>query len=236
MGKTAFVLNVASHVAVENNLPVALFSLEMSKEQLVQRMLCAEARIDANRLRTGHLHTNDWTALAMAMGKLGEAPVYIDDSAMINVMEIRAKCRRLKAETKSLGLIIIDYIQLMSGRKQTDNRQQEVSEISRGLKQLARELECPVMALSQLSRAVEARQNKRPMLSDLRESGSIEQDADIVMFIYRDEYYNPESEQRGEAEIIIAKQRNGPVGTAELLYQASITRFLNKVHTQEHGG
>ena len=135
-----------------------------------------------------------------------------------------------------LDLIIIDYIQLMSGRKQTDNRQQEVSEISRGLKQLARELECPVMALSQLSRAVEARQNKRPMLSDLRESGSIEQDADIVMFIYRDEYYNPESEQRGEAEIIIAKQRNGPVGTAELLYQASITRFLNKVHTQEHGG
>jgi replicative DNA helicase len=231
MGKTAFVLNVAQHVAVEMNLPVALFSLEMSKEQLVQRMLCAEAKIDANRLRTGHLHTNDWTHLAMAMGRLGEAPVYIDDSAMINALEIRAKCRRLKSEMKSLGLIIIDYIQLMSGRKQTDNRVQEVSEISRSLKQLARELNVPVMALSQLSRAVEARQNKRPMLSDLRESGSIEQDADIVMFIYRDEYYNPESEQRGEAEIIIAKQRNGPVGTAELLYQASITRFLNKVHT-----
>ena len=232
MGKTAFCLNVAQYVAVEKQIPVAIFSLEMSKEQLVQRMLCSEASIDANRLRTGHLHTNDWTHLAMAMGRLGEAPIYIDDSALLNVLEIRAKARRLKAEMKGLGLIVIDYIQLLQGRKQTDNRVQEVSEISRSLKTLAREIDVPVVALSQLSRAVETRQNKRPMLSDLRESGSIEQDADIVMFIYRDEYYNPESEHRGEAEIIIAKQRNGPTGTADLLYQASITRFLNKVHNQ----
>jgi replicative DNA helicase len=229
---TAFVLNLAQSAAVENNVPVAIFSLEMSKEQLVQRMLCSEAHIDANRLRTGHMHTNDWTHLATAMGRLGEAPIFIDDSAMVNALEIRAKCRRLKAEMKGLGLIIIDYIQLMQGRKATDNRVQEVSEISRSLKTLARELSVPVVALSQLSRAVEARQNKRPMLSDLRESGSIEQDADIVMFIYRDEYYNPESDKRGEAEIIIAKQRNGPVGTVDLLYQSSITRFLNKVHNQ----
>ncbi len=232
MGKTAFVLNLAQHAAVENNVPVAVFSLEMSKESLVMRMLCSSAEIDANRLRTGHMHTSDWTKLASAMGRLGEAPIYIDDSALVNCMEIRAKCRRLKSEMNGLGLIIIDYIQLMQGRKQTDNRVQEVSEISRSLKTLARELNVPVLALSQLSRAVEARQNKRPMLSDLRESGSIEQDADLVMFIYRDEYYNPESERRGEAEIIIAKQRNGPTGTAELLYQGSITRFLNKAATQ----
>ena len=232
MGKTALCLTMAQHAAIDKNIPVALFSLEMSKEQLVQRMLCSEASIDANRLRTGHLHTNDWTHLAMAMGKLGEAPIYIDDSPLLNVLEIRAKARRLKAETKGLGLIIVDYIQLLQGRKQTDNRVQEVSEISRSLKTLAREINVPVIALSQLSRAVETRQNKRPMLSDLRESGSIEQDADLVMFIYRDEYYNPESEKRGEAEIIIAKQRNGPTGNVELLYQASITRFLNKVHNQ----
>ena len=231
MGKTAFVLNIAQACAVEHGTPCAIFSLEMSKESLVQRMLCAEAKNDSNRLRTGHLHTKDWQALAMAMGRLGEAPIFIDDSAMVNVLEIRAKCRRLKAENKALGMIIIDYIQLLQGRKATDNRVQEVSEISRSLKTLARELSVPVIALSQLSRAVEARQNKRPMLSDLRESGSIEQDADLVMFIYRDEYYNPETEQRGEAEIIIAKQRNGPTGTVDLLYQGSITRFLNKVHT-----
>jgi replicative DNA helicase len=413
MGKTALCLNIAQHVSVEHKVPVAIFSLEMSKEQLVSRMLCSEASIDANRLRTGHLHTNDWTHLAMAMGRLGEAPIFIDDSALLNVLEIRAKARRLKAEMKGLGLIIVDYIQLLQGRKQTDNRVQEVSEISRSLKTLAREISVPVIALSQLSRAVEARQNKRPMLSDLRESGcltgdtlvylpdlgvykpiaeligqsgfnvmaldteswklepcpvtkafstgrkpvfklttklnrtiratanhkfltvsgwkrldeltpgsrialpveagltmhqaqyamastysrtsshetnltaertarvaskeltrlsasdvywdeilsveqageeevfdltvdrlhnfvandivvhnSIEQDSDLVMFIYRDEYYNPESERRGEAEIIIAKQRNGPTGTVDLLYQASITRFLNKVHNQ----
>lgn len=232
MGKTAFCLNIAQHIAVNTSTPVAIFSLEMGKEQLVMRMLCSEANIDSNRLRTGHLHTNDWTSLATAMGRLGEAPIFIDDSALVNALEIRAKCRRLKTEWKGLGLIIIDYIQLMQGRKQTDNRVQEVSEISRSLKTLARELNVPVVALSQLSRAVEARQNKRPMLSDLRESGSIEQDADVVMFIYRDEYYNPESEHRGEAEIIIAKQRNGPTGTVDLLYQSSQTKFLNKVHNQ----
>jgi len=232
MGKTAFCLNIAQHIAVEHQIPTAIFSLEMSKEQLVQRMLCSEAKIDAQSLRTGYLKNNDWTNLAMAMGRLGEAPIFIDDSAIVTALEIRAKCRRLKAEMKNLGLIIIDYIQLMQGRKQTDNRVQEVSEISRSLKTLARELHVPVVALSQLSRAVEARQNKRPMLSDLRESGSIEQDADLVMFIYRDEYYNPDTEHRGEAEIIIAKQRNGPTGTVDLLYQSSITRFLNKVHSQ----
>lgn len=236
MGKTAFVLNIAQHAAVEHNIPVAIFSLEMSKESLVMRMLCSEAEIDSNRLRTGHMHTTDWTKLASAMGRLGEAPIYIDDSALLNSLEMRAKCRRLKSEMNGLGLVIIDYIQLMHGRKQTDNRVQEVSEISRSLKTLAREIAVPVVALSQLSRAVESRQNKRPMLSDLRESGSIEQDADLVGFIYRDEYYNPETEQRGEAEIIIAKQRNGPTGTVELLYQGSITRFLNKVHNQYNQG
>lgn len=236
MGKTALCLNFAQHIAVKHKLPVAVFSLEMSREQLVQRMLCSEAEIDANRLRTGLLHANDWQKLARAMGFLGEAPIFIDDSAVVTALEIRAKCRRLKAEHKSLGLIVIDYIQLMQGRKATDNRVQEVSEISRSLKTLARELNVPVIALSQLSRAVESRQNKRPMLSDLRESGSIEQDADIVMFIYRDEYYNPESEHRGEAEVIIAKQRNGPTGTVELLFQSSITRFLNKAHTQYASG
>jgi replicative DNA helicase len=232
---TALALNMAQHAAVECKQPVAIFSLEMSKEQLVQRLLCAEARIDANKMRTGYLQSSDWQALASAMGRLGEAPLFIDDSAVVTALDIRAKARRLKAEMKGLGLIVVDYIQLMQGRARSDgNRVQEVSEISRGLKQLARELDCPVIALSQLSRAVEARQNKRPMLSDLRESGSIEQDADIVMFIYRDDYYNQESEKRGEAEIIIAKQRNGPVGTVELLYQASITRFLNKAVTNQY--
>jgi replicative DNA helicase len=414
MGKTALVLNLAQHASVECKVPVAVFSLEMSKEQLVQRLLCAEARIDANKMRTGYLQSSDWQNLAAAMGRLGEAPLFIDDSAVVTALDVRAKARRLKAEMKGLGLIIIDYIQLMQGRARSDgNRVQEVSEISRGLKQLARELNCPVIALSQLSRAVEARQNKRPMLSDLRESGcltgdslvfmpdsgeyvridsligkdgfhvmavdtktwqlvpkpvikafatgvkpvfrmvtrsnrtiratanhkfltmdgwrrldeltvgtqiatpsqidqttkpqtepvltgagqlisreravrvakainclemaalaasdvywdeivaiepdgveqvydltvddlhnfvandiivhnSIEQDADIVAFIYRDDYYNQESEKRGEAEIIIAKQRNGPVGTVELLYQASITRFLNKASNNQY--
>ena len=236
MGKTAFVLNLAQHAGVQEGAPVAVFSLEMSKEQLVQRLLCSEARLDMNKLRTGLLHTNDWSSLADAMGRLGEAPIFIDDTPAVTVLDIRAKCRRLKTELKDLGLVIIDYIQLMQGRSKggSDNRVQEVAEISRGLKTLARELQVPVIALSQLSRAVESRPNKRPMLSDLRESGSIEQDADIVMFIYRDEYYNKESEQKGEAEIIIAKQRNGPVGTVELLYQASITRFLNKANVQTY--
>jgi replicative DNA helicase len=229
---TAFALNIAQHAAVEMRRPVAIFNLEMSKEQLVQRLLCAEAKIDANKLRTGFLQNSDWASLSHAIGKLTEAPVFIDDSPVVTALDIRAKARRLKSEMKDLGLIVIDYLQLMQGRSRGGsdaNRVQEVSEISRGLKTLARELDVPVIALSQLSRAVEARQNKRPMLSDLRESGSIEQDADIVMFLYRDEYYNPESEHKGEAEVIIAKQRNGPTGNIELLYQASITRFLNKM-------
>ncbi len=233
MGKTALCTGFAQHAAVELNIPVAIFSLEMSREQLVQRMLCSLADIDAHRLRTGYLQNTDCNRRAMAMGRLGEAPIFIDDSAVTTALDIRAKCRRLKAEQQSLGLVVIDYIQLMQGRKVTDNRQQEISEISRSLKQLARELHVPVIALSQLSRAVEGRQSKKPMLSDLRESGAIEQDADIVMFIYRDEYYNQESERRGEADIIIAKQRNGPVGEVQLLFQSSITRFLNKVHTSQ---
>lgn len=228
MGKTAFCLNIAQTIACEQKIPVAVFSLEMSREQLVQRMLCSEAQVDAGRVRTGHLHTNDFTRLSEAMGKLAESPIFIDDSALINCLEIRAKARRLKIEMKGLGLIIVDYIQLLQGRKQSDNRVQEISEISRSLKTLARELSVPVVALSQLSRAVEARQNKRPMLSDLRESGAIEQDADMVMFIYRDEYYNADTEKRGEAEIIIAKHRNGPTGTVDLIFQSNITRFVNK--------
>lgn len=231
MGKTAFCLNIAQEVGIRRKLPVAIFSLEMSKEQLVQRMLCSEAEIDSGRLRTGHMHVDDWTKLAKAMGEMGDCPIFIDDTAGATVTDIRAKCRRLCMEHNNLGLIIIDYLQLMegSGSKKGD-RNQEISQISRGLKNLARELKTPVIALSQLSRAVESRQNKKPMLSDLRESGSIEQDADIVMFIYRDEYYNPDAlDNKGKAEIIIAKQRNGPVGSVDLLFHGSITKFKNPV-------
>ncbi len=234
MGKTAFCLNIAQAVGINQKKPVAIFSLEMSKEQLVQRMLCSEAEIDSNRLRTGHMQTDDWNKLAGAMGKLADSPIFIDDSPGATVMDLRAKCRRLCMEQKDMGMIIIDYLQLMEGTGSND-RVQEISKISRGLKGLARELKVPVIALSQLSRAVESRTNKRPMLSDLRESGSIEQDADIVMFIYRDEYYNPESAEnnKGKAEIIIAKQRNGPVGTVELLFQNNITRFKNPAKNTE---
>lgn len=229
MGKTAFCLNIAAEVSVRNDIPVALFSLEMSKEQLVQRLLCAEAEIDAQRIRTGHMQMDDWTKLSTAMAKLAPAPVFIDDTPAISVMEIRSKARKLKYEYPELGMIIIDYLQLMEGdSKSRGDRVQEISAISRGLKGLAREINVPVIALSQLSRAVEQRQNKKPMLSDLRESGSIEQDADIVMFIYRDEYYHPELiEKRGEAEIIVAKQRNGPVGSVNLWFQPNITKFKN---------
>lgn len=226
MGKTAYALNVAENVAIKNRKAVALFSLEMSKDQLVQRMLCARAEVDATRVRTGQLTENDWARLGQAMSEIGEAPIFIDDSAGITIMEIRGKCRRLKAQQGELGLIVIDYLQLIEGRG-SDSRINQISDISRGLKLLARELDVPVIALSQLSRAVESRNDKRPMLSDLRDSGSIEQDADIVMFIYRDEYYNPESEKAGIAEIMIAKQRNGPVGTIELLFQSNITKFKN---------
>ncbi len=225
---TALCTGIAESVAMIDRRPVAIFSLEMSKEQLVQRMLCSRAQVDSNRIRTGQMYPEDWTRLGQAMSDIGEAPIFIDDSAGLSIMEIRGKCRRLKAEHGDLGLIVIDYLQLMHG-KSNDNRMNQISEISRGLKLLARELDVPVVALSQLSRAVEARQDKRPMLSDLRESGSIEQDADIVMFVYRDDYYNPESEKAGVAEIIIAKQRSGPVGTIELLFQPNITRFRNPV-------
>lgn len=231
MGKTAFALNIAQNVALRANKAVAIFSLEMPKEQLVQRMLCSEAEVDTQRLKTGLMQAKDWEKLTSTMNVFAEAPIYIDDCAGATVMDIRAKCRRLMMETKELGLIVIDYLQLMSGSEKED-RFQQISSISRGLKTLARELGVPVIALSQLSRAVEQRNDKKPMLSDLRESGAIEQDADIVMFIYRDEYYNKEeSDNRGKAEVIIAKHRNGPVGSVPLLFQANITKFKNVTKT-----
>src|SRR5690606_29971 len=227
VGKTAFALNIAQNVGVRAKETVAIFSLEMSASQLVQRMICAEANVDATRMRTGYLEGDDWEKLTMAIGSLSEAQIFIDDSPAVTVSEIRAKCRRLKKE-RGLGMILIDYLQLISGRgKAGENRQQEVSEISRTLKQIARELDVPVIALSQLSRGVEQRQDKRPMMSDLRESGSIEQDADIVSFLYRDDYYDKESEKKNIIEIIIAKQRNGPVGTVELVFLKNFNKFVN---------
>ncbi|MBC7216813.1 MAG: replicative DNA helicase [Candidatus Caldatribacterium sp.] len=226
MGKTSFCLNVAQYVGVEKKIPVAIFSLEMSKDQIAQRMLCSEARIDAGRVRKGFLTEKDWPQLAQAAGKLAEAPIFIDDTPSISVLELRAKARRLKAE-KNLGLVVIDYLQLMKGYGRSENRQQEISEISRSLKAMARELNVPVIAVSQLSRAVEQRSPKRPQLSDLRESGAIEQDADLVILIYREDYYNPNTSKKNIAEIIVAKQRNGPVGTVELLFQKDFARFEN---------
>lgn len=233
MGKTAFCLNIAQHAAVRKKLPVAIFSLEMSREQLVTRILCGEAMVDQQKVRTGQLTDDDWQKLSHAAAPLAQAPLFIDDSPGISVVEMRAKCRRLKAE-QGLSMIVIDYIQLMQGGRKTENRQQEISEISRSLKSLARELQVPVLALSQLSRAVEQRQDKRPMMSDLRESGSLEQDADLVMFIYRDEYYNPETDRRSRADIIIAKQRNGPVGSVELGFLREFTKFvtLDRAHIE----
>ncbi len=226
MGKTAFCLNIAQHASLKKSLPVAVFSLEMSKEQLVTRMLCVEAMVDQQRLRTGELNDDEWQKLTRAAGPMAQAPLFIDDTPGISVMEMRAKCRRLKSE-HGLSLIVIDYLQLMSGNRKTENRQQEISEISRSLKALAREMQAPVIALSQLSRAVEQRQDKKPMMSDLRESGSLEQDADIVMFIYRDDYYNPDTTDRpNRADIIIAKQRNGPVGSVELGFLKEFTKFV----------
>lgn len=228
MGKTAFALNIAQHVGLREKKPVAIFSLEMPKEQLVSRMMCSEAEVDSQRLKTGNMATTDWEKLTNTMSLFTDAPIYIDDTSGVTVMDIRAKCRRLAMQEKALALIVIDYLQLMEGNS-TDDRFQQVSAISRGLKTLARELDVPIIALSQLSRAVESRNDKRPMLSDLRESGAIEQDADIVMFIYRDEYYNKEeSENKGTAELVVAKHRNGPVGNVELLFQSSITKFKNK--------
>ncbi|MDD5603743.1 MAG: replicative DNA helicase [Eubacteriales bacterium] len=227
MGKTAFALNIAQFAAVHYKIPVAVFSLEMSKEQLVTRMLCSEVMIDSQKMRTGRLDDEDWKKIAISLGPLSEAPVYIDDSAGISITEIRAKCRRLKLE-KDLGLVIIDYLQLMQGSGgRNENRQQEISEITRSLKILAKEINIPVITLSQLSRAPEARTDHRPLLSDLRESGAIEQDADIVMFLFRDEFYNQDSEKKGIAEIIIAKHRNGPTGTIELKWLGEYTKFAN---------
>ncbi|GBG56790.1 replicative DNA helicase [Sporomusaceae bacterium FL31] len=226
MGKTAFTLNIASNVAIREKQAVAFFSLEMSKEQLVQRMLCAEASIDSQRLRIGELEDRDWSKLISAADRLSSAPIFIDDTAGITVMEMRSKARRLKIE-HDLKLIIIDYLQLMqgSGSKGGENRQQEISEISRSLKALAREINVPVIALSQLSRSVESRQVKKPMLSDLRESGSLEQDADIVAFLYREDYYNPDTENKNITEVIIAKHRNGPVDTVQLFFHKQFTKF-----------
>ena len=227
MGKTAFALNIATNAALRANVPVAIFSLEMSKDQLVNRMLCSEAMVDSNKVRTGKLDEEDWTKLAEAIGPLSEAGVYIDDTPGISVMEIRTKCRKLKME-KNIGLVVIDYLQLISGsNKRNGSREQEISEISRSLKVLAKELNVPVIALSQLSRAVEQRDDHRPMLSDLRESGAIEQDADIVMFLYRDDYYNKESAEKDIAEVIIAKQRGGSTGTVKLYWMGNYTKFVN---------
>lgn len=229
MGKTAFVLNIAQHVAVRDKKAVAFFSLEMSKEQLVQRMLCAEAPIDAQRLRNGELDDNGWKNLVNVADRLAGAPIFIDDTAGITIMEMRSKARRLKIE-HDLKLIIIDYLQLMqgsSGNKRSENRQQEISEISRSLKALARELKVPVIALSQLSRGVESRQVKKPMLSDLRESGSLEQDADIVAFLYREDYYDLETDRKNITDVIVAKHRNGPVDSVQLYFHKNFTKFSN---------
>ncbi len=234
MGKTAFTLNIATYVAVKLKQPVAFFSLEMSNEQLVQRMLCAEGGIDSQALRAGELTDEDWKHLIIASDRLTKAPIYIDDTPGITVSELRAKARRIHSKY-GLSLVIIDYLQLMQGRssRNSDNRQQEISEISRSLKALARELGVPVIALSQLSRSVESRTIKRPMLSDLRESGSLEQDADIVMFLYRDEYYNEDSERKNEADVIIAKHRNGPIDTIPLFFEKRFTKFTTLERTQE---
>lgn len=228
MGKTSFALNLAENVAIDEKIPVAVFSLEMSKEQLIERLLASQSGVDSWKLRTGNLNDDDFPKIGFAMGILDEAPIFIDDSPGGNIMEIRAKARRLQME-HGLGLIIIDYLQLMSGRSRGGdaNRVQEISEISRGLKGLARELNVPIIALSQLSRAVEHRDDKRPQLSDLRESGSIEQDADMVLFLYRDDYYNQNSEKKGITEVLIRKHRNGPTGNIELFFNAPQMRFSN---------
>lgn len=226
MGKTAFALNIAQYVAFKQNLPVAIFSLEMSKEQLVNRLFSLQSNVDAQNLRTGQLNDEEWEKLIESAGVIGRSNLYIDDTPGISIAELRTKCRKLKLE-HNLSMIIIDYLQLMSGSGRADSRQQEISDISRALKGVARELSVPVIALSQLSRAVEQRPDHRPMMSDLRESGAIEQDADVVMFIYRDDYYNHDTEKKDIAEIIIAKQRNGPIGTVELAWLPRYTKFAN---------
>ena len=227
MGKSAFAINIATHAAVNNNVPVVIFNLEMSKEQVANRILCSEAMVDSNKIRTGKIDDNEWIKLANASGRLAEAPIYIDDTPGISIMEIRARCRKLKLE-KNIGLVVIDYLQLVQGsNKKNSSREQEISEISRSLKILAKELDIPVIALSQLSRSAEKRDDKRPMLADLRESGAIEQDADIVMFLYRDDYYNQDSEKKNIAEVILAKHRGGSTGTVDLLWLGNYTKFAN---------
>ena len=240
MGKTAFCLDVAEYAAIDNKVPVAIFSLEMSKEQLVIRMLCSQANVEGTRLRTGYLNESDWPKLTIAAGSLSESPIYIDDTAALSVLEMRAKARRLKAD-HGLGMVIVDYLQLMKGRSRVESRQQEISEISRSLKALAKELNIPVIAVSQLSRKTEERTGNRPQLSDLRESGAIEQDADLILFIYRDEVYNrdPDNPNRGKAEVIIGKQRNGPIGKIDLAFLDKFTSFkdLYKGETENtYGG
>ena len=226
MGKTAFALNIAEYVTVKQNVTTAIFSLEMSKEQLAKRILAMNSRVDSQKLRTGDLSDEEWMDIVDSAKTIGETNLIIDDTPGISVGELRSKCRKLKIE-KNLGLVMIDYIQLMTGGKRAESRQQEISEISRSLKALAREIDAPIIALSQLSRKVESRDDKRPMLSDLRESGAIEQDADVVMFIYRDEYYNKDTENPGVTEIIIGKQRNGPIGTVRLGWKSELTKFVN---------
>lgn len=234
MGKTSLGMCIGYNAAMKQNIPVGVFSLEMSKEQLVQRILCAEAKVDQQRLRNGTLDEEDWLKLHETAAKLAKAPIYIDDAPGISIRQLRAKARQLKAE-KGLGLIVIDYLQMLQGGRRSENRQQEISEISRSLKGLAKELQIPVLALAQLSRSVEQRPNKRPVMSDLRESGSLEQDADLIMFIYRDDYYNPESEKKGIAEIIISKHRNGPVGSVELVFLKEYTKFVSIIRdTTDH--
>ena len=234
MGKTAFVLNLVEHVAIKKGMPCMIFSLEMSKEQLVNRMLSMESNVDSQKLRTGSLTDGDWDAVVEGVGVIGNANLVIDDTPGISISELRSKCRKMKLE-QGLSLVIIDYLQLMSGsgKGNNDSRQQEISEISRSLKALARELQAPVVALSQLSRACETRTDHRPMLSDLRESGAIEQDADVVMFLYRDDYYNKDTDHPNEAEVIIAKQRNGPIGTVNLIWKPEFTKFVNAARPQD---
>ena len=231
MGKTSFALNAIAHAAMHANRPALLFSLEMSRLEISQRLLCSEARVDASRVRNGKLNEEDWSRISHGVGRLAEAPIWIDDNPQTTVMEIRAKARRLKSRVGDLGMVVVDYLQLMTGRSGAESRQVEVSEISRGLKILARELECPVVALSQLSRGLESRQDKRPMLADLRESGSIEQDADVVMFLYRDEVYNADSADIGTAEILVSKHRSGPTGMVRLAFLPHFTRFANMART-----
>ncbi|HZE61528.1 MAG TPA: replicative DNA helicase [Burkholderiales bacterium] len=233
MGKTALALNIAEHVAVGNGLPVAIFSMEMSSSQLATRMLGSIARVDQHKMRTGRISDKEWSDLTEAMAKLHDTPIYIDESGALTALEVRARARRLKREFSKLGLVVIDYLQLMAASSQGENRATEISEISRSLKAMAKELDAPVIALSQLNRALEQRPNKRPQMADLRESGAIEQDADLILAIYRDEVYNPESPEKGTAEVNILKQRNGPIGTVKLTFLGQYTRFEN--HADPHG-